>query len=131
MPVKKVKACCNENWKVNITFLHVAGEKVRREEGGELEMVFNPFDAAAHLYQETGLQQPENPQSLYDYIAGFFIKTAAALRYLTGRVLVEGICGELFTVMEEIRYNLIDSRGNESTAAFPTQFDRIHESNIL
>ena len=130
MPVKKIKAYCNENWKVNITFLDVEGEKMRREEGGELEMVFNPFDAAAHLYQETGLPKPENPQTLYDYIAGFFIKTAAALKYLTGRVIVEGICSELFTVMEEIRYNLIDSRDNESMAAFPTQFDRIHESNI-
>ena len=130
MPVKKIRAHCNDSWKVNITFLDVEGEKVRREEGGEFEMSFNPFDAAAHLYEKMYLPKPENPRSLYDYIAGFFIKTAAALKYLRGRVIVEGICGELFTVMEKIRYNLMDWRGNESTAAFPTKFDRIHESNI-
>ncbi len=146
MPVKEIKAYCNDSWKVNITLLDVEGEKVRREEGGEFGVAFNPFHAAADLYKEMLLPKPgnpqslydyiagffikTNPQSLYDYIAGFFIKTAAALQYLRGRVIVEGICGELFTVMEKIRYNLTDWRGNDITAAFPTQFDRIHESNI-
>ncbi len=130
MPVKKIKAYCNDSWKVNITFLDVPGEKERRKDDGELELAFNPFDAVAHLYKETHLPKPEHPQRLYDYIAGFFIKTAAALKHLRGRMIVEGICGELFTVMEKIRYGLIDWRGNESTAAFPRQFDRIHESNI-
>ena len=130
MPVKKIRAYCNDSWKVNITFLDVEGEKVRREEGGEFEMTFNPFDAAAHLYDKMYLSKPEHPRSLHDYIAGFFIKTAAALKYLRGRVTVEGIFGELFTVMEKIRYNLMDWRGNEGTAAFSTKFDCIHESNI-
>lgn len=130
MPVKKIKAYCNASWKVNITLLDVEGERLRREKGGEFEMAFNPFDAADQLYKTTHLPKPEHPRSLYDYIASFFIKTAAALKYLTGRLIVEGICGELFSVMEKIRYNLVDWRGNESTAPFPTQFDRIHESNI-
>ena len=130
MPVKKIKAYCNDNWKVNVTFLDVQGEKVRRKEDGEIELAFNPFQAVAHLYNETRLPKPEHPKRLYDYVAGFFIKTAAALKHLRGRMIVEGICGELFTVMEKIRYSLVDSRGSESTAAFPRQFDRIHESNI-
>ena len=130
MPVKKINTYCNDNWKVNVTFLDVEGEKVRKDEGGELELAFNPFDAAAQLYKELHLPKPEHPRSLYDYIAGFFNETAAALKYLSGRVMVEVICGELFTVMEKIKYNIMDWRGKESTSAFPTQFDRIHESNI-
>lgn len=130
IPIKKIKAYCNASWKVNITLLDVEGERVRREEGSEFEMAFNPFNAASQLYETTPLPKPEHPRSLYDYIASFFIKIAAALRHLRGRMVVEGICGELFTVMEKIRYNPGDWRGNESTAAFPTQFDRIHESNI-
>ena len=89
MPVKEIKAYCNDSWKVNITFLDVEGEEVRREEGGEFEMAFNPFNAAADLYKEMLLPKPGHPQSLYDYIAGFFLKTAAALQYLRGRVMVE------------------------------------------
>ena len=130
IPVKKINAYCNGSWKVNITLLDVEGEKVRVEEGGESVLAFNPFDAAAHLHKELHLPNPEHPSSLYDYIAGFFNETAAALKYLSGRVMVEVICGELFTVMEKIKYNIMDWRGNESTSAFPTQFDRIHESNI-
>ena len=130
MPVRKIKAYCNASWKVNITLLDVEGERLRREEGGEFEMAFNPFDAADQLYKTTHLPKPKHPRSLYDYIASFFIKAAGALKHLRGRMIVEGICGELFTVMEKIRYNLVDWRGNESAAAFPTQFDRIHESNI-
>ena len=130
MPVKKINAYCNDTWKVNITLLDVEGEKAREEEGGELELAFNPFDAAAHLHKELYLPKPEHPSSLYNYIAGFFNETAAALKYLSGRVVVEVIHGELFTVMEKIKYNIMDWRDNESTSAFPTQFDRIHESNI-
>ena len=79
MPVKKIRASWNHSWKVNITFLNVEAEKARREEGGEFEMTFNPFDAAAHLYEKNYLPNPEHLRSLYIYIAGFCIKTAAAL----------------------------------------------------
>ncbi len=113
MPPKKIKKHVEEKWKVNVTLVDVVWEKETPSDG-VLDLQFNPYDAVESLYAERPyyhhpLHQPEHATMLYDYVAPYFVRTADAINHLKGRMKVEVVCGELNTVLEKIRYDVLDS----------------------
>lgn len=132
----KMKTCdfekaVRQDWKINVTLFDIVWERLDVDR----DCFFYPFDVAERFYLKTGLKEPERPTCLYDYVAPFFIEVAHAMKHLDARLCIEVICGEMSAVMEMMRYGFLDHRNKDHSdesdvRSLPTQFDRIHMSNI-
>ena len=126
----------NQAWKINPTlFDNILGKSSENVEGGPLECFFNPFSLADHFYAKSGLKMPEKPTCLYDYVAPFFDEVASAIKLLGTRLSIDTVHGEMTAVMEKMRYGFLGSHEDQEHNASeakksPTQYDRIHMSNI-
>ena len=89
-----------------------------------------------HLFNESEIQRPKHPKSLFDYACAFFRPVARALRSLQSRMTVELLCGEMSDVMERLRYDVLEQRQDLDTqspsdaTSMPVLYHRIHMSNI-
>ncbi len=140
--INKIKAYLIKEWRTNVTLIDAEWEKSRLADSKksssrseDVDVDTEQFSLVEKLYSESGLTKPTNPTRLYDYIAPFFVKVAAAIKQLKGRMIIEAVCGEFAAVMEQIRYGLLDHRhpeqiSNEGSPEFPCKYDKIYMSNI-
>lgn len=123
--LKKYKEHVCRNWRVNVTMLDEAWTK--SEASSELKgvLTFNPFDMMSQLYKRSGVPLPKDTSSLFEFVAPFFELVAYSLQHLRNRFTVEIAIGEVSSVLDMIRYELLDR-----PKSFPHSYDKIQLSNI-
>ena len=88
-------------------------------------LTFDPFNMMSQLYKLSGVAPPQDTSSLFEFVAPFFELVAYSLQNLRIRFPVEIAIGEVSSVLDLIRYKLLDR-----PKKFPRTYDKIHLSNI-
>ena len=115
------------NWMTSVTMLDVES-KGSKEAQEPPDFAFDPFE----LFDRLTVNTTKTPSRLSDHMSAWFDDIAEALEHLNGRVVVEGICGELTEIMQQIRCDLIETRSpsDPNHPPFPSRYDRVHLSGV-
>lgn len=94
--------------------------------------IYQAFKLAGTFFDAEHAKQVEPPHetsySLYDYSAAFFGEAAEGIRRMSrfdGGLIIEMVVGEGFAMADAIILDTLQ-RGS----GFPTQYDRVHFSNV-
>ncbi|KAF1991587.1 hypothetical protein K402DRAFT_416873 [Aulographum hederae CBS 113979] len=137
--VRKIGRYLDTHWKPNWTRLDLEYNERPPETrlfDPEYDLSLNPFEFVHHIYDESGLHEPEGVHSLYGYVRPFFETTANALDELGDRVVFEFVCDDVNKIFECFYYGLNDGlpsfeTGDHETAPCPRRlYDGIHLSNV-
>ena len=118
----------NKHFKPNVTILDPDWEREYSNNQKNLEyFLFDPFELSKNDdYLTTLFSGKKRPTNLYDWVAPFFEKAAAAFIHLKDRLIIEISCAEVFDALEEVQYETLGLRGKN----LPSAYDRIHLSNV-
>ncbi|KAJ9608859.1 hypothetical protein H2200_006630 [Cladophialophora chaetospira] len=119
---KELRRNISSTWKVDPTLFDLNDEKLRDNVS---EMYPEPWRLLEDLYVVTMAPLPEDPKSLFEYVAPFFMVVAQILASLRDRMTVRVSVGDVVDQLEDLRPSM------QSEPAERTQglFDRIHLSN--
>jgi hypothetical protein len=132
--IKHVK----EHWRFNITLLDIQYLYKLQGKEEEFDLDFDPFKLEIHFPADERVTKPSNPDRLFDHMSPFFTEVANAIKLLGGRLQVEAILGDYIDIAEQIHFGLYSDSPNDTGTgygrlrpnSFPTQYDRVHLSNV-
>jgi hypothetical protein len=132
----RIEQYLDENWRPNPTFVDSEWQKVRDDLLKDPNFSHDPFEMEPHFFEESEIEPPKAPSSLFDYASAFFRPVARAFDELKDRMTVELFYGEMSDMMERLRYGILDQRNAlqatlpANVPKYPVRFHRIHMSNI-
>jgi hypothetical protein len=127
-----------ETWRFNVTLLDVEYFDNAQGTRETYDLGFDLFKCEVHFPADEMVTKPSKPDRLFDHMSPFFTEVANAIKFLGSRLQVEVVLGDYVDIADQINHSLYNTShsgtgtdsGLSSSSDFPSQYDRVHLSNV-